>query len=105
MAELAWHVEAVDDLDAAAAYIARDSQISATQFTTRIVSAVDRLRDHPQLGRVVPEIADDSYRELIFQNYRIVYRPITPQRVVVLGVVHAAMDMERQIGRRDWDIT
>ena len=70
----------------------------------RVVAVVEHLRDHPELGRVVPEIADASYRELIFQNYRIVYRFVADQ-IVVLAVVDGAMDMERQIEERDWDVT
>jgi plasmid stabilization system protein ParE len=58
----------------------------------------------PQRGRVVPEIGDGSYRELIFQNYRIVYRALSG-RVIVIGVVNAAMDMERLAAERGWDIT
>jgi len=56
------------------------------------------------MGRVVPEIGDDTYRELIFQNYRIVYR-VLATGVVIIGVIHAAMDMEGLAGMREWDIT
>lgn len=104
MAEVNWHVEAASDLAAAAKFIARDSPIAAALFTGRIVAAVERLGEHPRMGRVVPEIGDDSYRELVFQNYRIVYRLLTTG-VVIIGVIHAAMDMERQVGDREWDIT
>lgn len=52
----------------------------------------------------MPEIGDDTYRELIFQNYRIVYRLID-DRVTVLGVIHAAMDMAGHVRGRQWDIT
>jgi len=33
-----------------------------------------------------------------------VYRLLTTG-VVIIGVIHAAMDMERQVGDREWDIT
>ena len=104
MAELAWHIEAANDLGAAAEFIVRDSPVAAAQFTGRIVAATERLRAHPRLGRAVPEIGDDSYRELIFQNFRVVYRLIA-DRVVVIGVIHAAMDMDHQIRDREWDLT
>lgn len=64
----------------------------------------EHLRSHPEFGRVVPEIGQNSYREIIFQNYRIVYR-LLDERVVIVGVVHAAMDLERQIEKRSWDLT
>jgi plasmid stabilization system protein ParE len=31
----------------------------------RIVAAVERLRDHPRSGRVVPELGDESVREVM----------------------------------------
>lgn len=76
----------------------------AEQFVARIVVAAERLRDHSRLGRVVPEIRDASYRELLFQNYRIVYR-LVGEKPVIIGVVHAAMDMERHASAREWDLT
>ena len=104
MAEVAWHIEAASDLAAASDFISRDSPFAASVFTDRIVAAAERLGEHPRLGRAVPEISDDAYRELIFQNYRIVYR-LTRSGVVIIGVIHAAMDMERQISDREWDLT
>jgi plasmid stabilization system protein ParE len=44
------------------------------------------------MGRRVPEFhGDDSMREVIFQNYRIVYR-IVASDVRILTVRHSAMD-------------
>ena len=68
MARLVWHVEAVSDLDVVAEFIARDSTAQASSFVARIVAAAERLRDHPNLGRGVPELQDASCRELIFQK-------------------------------------
>lgn len=77
---------------------------AAAHFSQRVLLAVERLRDQPRMGRVIPEIGDETYRELIFQNYRIVYRHLA-DRVVIIGVLHAAMDMERQLEQRGWRIT
>lgn len=104
MVEVDWHVEAIADLDHIAEFIARDSSTYAALFVQRVVRATDRLSLFPRSGRRVPEIRQDSYREVIFQNYRIVYRLLVG-RVVVIGVVHGAMDMGGQAKRRKWDIT
>lgn len=40
----------------------------------RLVQYVDLLKDHPDAGRVVPEIDKSDFRELIRDSYRIVYR-------------------------------
>jgi plasmid stabilization system protein ParE len=35
---------------------------------------VDRLVDHPRSGRIVPELGQETLRELVLGNYRIIYR-------------------------------
>jgi plasmid stabilization system protein ParE len=42
-------------------------------------------------------------REIIFQNYRIVYR-IDGERIGVVAVRHTAMDMRAEIERSQWDL-
>jgi toxin ParE1/3/4 len=39
----------------------------------RIIQDTERLKDNPLLGRIVPEINDEKYRELINGNYRTIY--------------------------------
>jgi plasmid stabilization system protein ParE len=43
--------------------------------------------EHPELGRVVPELNQPSIRERIVSPYRLVYL-VEGGRVVVLGIVH-----------------
>lgn len=104
MARLVWHVDAARDIQLAVEYISRDSLVAAGFFALRITKAAERLTIHPRLGRHVPEITDPSYRELLFQNYRIVY-VLTDDKVAIIGVVHAAMDMQRLSHEREWDLT
>lgn len=40
----------------------------------RLVAAVERLQAFPESGRIVPERADPSIREIIVGSYRVVYR-------------------------------
>ncbi|SPD72777.1 hypothetical protein PITCH_A1530007 [uncultured Desulfobacterium sp.] len=37
-------------------------------------SRVEQLKVSPSLGRIVPEISKGQFRELIYVNYRIIYR-------------------------------
>ena len=55
----------------------------------RIVAAVARLENHPLSGRVVPEVGDESLREVIHGSYRIVYR-LTLDFVEITTVFHGA---------------
>jgi plasmid stabilization system protein ParE len=45
----------------------------------------------PLSGRIVPEFSDPRYREIIYGNYRIVYRTNGPA-CEILAVVHASRD-------------
>ena len=90
MARLIWSPQSADDLEAACKYIARDSPTYAADFARRVVDSVAALRRHPQLGRVVPELADPSLRELIVGHYRVLYDYREGNRVEILAVHHGA---------------
>ena len=69
--------------------MARDSAHYADLVVERIVAAVARLESHPLSGRMVPEIGDQSLREVIHGSYRIVYR-LKPDVVEIVTVFHGA---------------
>ena len=77
-------------LQAIQEYIARDSVRYAEELVDRLVSAVERLRDFPASGRLVPELEGTGLREIILGNYRIVYRILRAGDVVeIITVYHA----------------
>jgi toxin ParE1/3/4 len=86
---LIWSPLAIEDVEAIRAYVARDSQDSASFLVERLVAAVERLETHPLSGRVVPEVGDEALREAIHGNYRIVYR-VRVDLVEVVTVFHGA---------------
>ena len=45
---------------------------------------------HPQLGRTVPELADQNVRE---RSYRLIYE-ISPEAIRVLAVIHGKRLLE-----------
>lgn len=89
MTRVVWTRPARDDLREIRVYIAQDSQRYARVVVERLAAAVRRLRDYPLSGRVVPELARPTIREVIEGAYRIVYR-VTPDAVQILAVVHGA---------------
>ena len=66
---------AFDDVLAIRDYIAADAPFYADQFIDQLMAAADKLADHPEIGRQVPEADDLGIRELIFHSYRIIYLP------------------------------
>ncbi len=91
---LQWTEPALRDLQGIRDYIALDKPFYAARFIERIVNTVERLKDFPQIGRMVPEASRNDVRELIFQGYRIVYRSLS-DRVQILTVVHGSRDLTR----------
>ena len=78
---------AVDRAAEIAEYIALDKPAAADKWITTIFSKVEQLASSPEIGRVVPEIEDEQFRELIYGNYRIVYR-IEKKQVSILTIRH-----------------
>ena len=68
-------------------YIARDKPMAAEKWIQAVFSKVDQLRSNPELGRIVPEINDARFRELIYGKYRIIYA-IETNQVSILTVRH-----------------
>lgn len=102
MADLVWTLRIREDLNAFANYIATDSAAYAFAFLRRIIEAAEHLRAFPEMGRVVPEFEDESIRELIVQNYRVVY--VFRDGVVYMAAAkHGAMDIRRTLGE-PWEL-
>ena len=70
-------------------YIARDSEHYSRIFAQGIINVIKKLQIFPESGRIVPEYNQKDIREVIFQNYRIVY--ITKSDVVeIITIMHGA---------------
>ncbi len=74
MVRIEWTERSLDDLREIHDYIARDSKSYANLFVKKLYVAVQKLKEFPNIGRLVPEVSNTSVREIIFQNYRIIYR-------------------------------
>jgi addiction module RelE/StbE family toxin len=91
--KLIWSPQAIEDIQAIAEYIARDSTIYAETTVEQIFQAPERLVQFPKLGRVVPEKNDESIREIFVFQYRIIYE-ILVSEIHVLTVVHGKRIIE-----------
>ncbi len=93
MVRIIWSPDAAADLEEICDYIAKDSEHFAWVFAQGIINAIERLQIFPESGRIVPEYNQKGIREIIFQNYRIVYR-IKPDAVEIVTITHGARLME-----------
>ncbi len=85
--KVTWAPLAMDRVAGIASYIAEDSPPAADKWIHRIFTRVGQLTNFPDSGRHLPETARSDIRELLWGNYRIIYR-VEPRRVCILTVRH-----------------
>ena len=83
--------EAERDLEHIGDWIARDNPPRAITFIEEIQRACADLAEFPERFPLVPRYEDQRVRHRATGNYLIFYR-VEPAKVVVLHVVHGAMD-------------
>ena len=89
--QVIWAQAAQEDLDAAAAYIQRDSSAYAASFVIRALAVGRSLMEFAERGRMVPEFLDKNVREVFIDNYRFIYR-IGGERISILALIHGKRD-------------
>ena len=92
---LVWSPEAIEDVEAIAAYIERDSSWYAKAVVSKLVETAESIPEYPQIGRVVPELGDSNIRERLVHRYRLIYR-LEESRVVVAAVIHGRQDFHSE---------
>jgi toxin ParE1/3/4 len=89
VSEITWSPRAVADLEEIRAFIALDSADWAELTSRRIIASIERLREFPESGRIVPERQSATLREVISGNFRIVYR-LSGTTVEIVAVFRAS---------------
>ena len=85
--KIVWSLLAMDRVAEIAGYIDQDKPSAAVAWVNNVFSKVGQLSSAPELGRMVPEIQNKQFRELLYGNYRIVYR-MEKSRISILTVRH-----------------
>ena len=85
--KIIWSPLAVERAVEIAEYISRDNPTAAKKWVDTVFSKVDQLKSFPESGRIVPEIDSKDFRELIYGNYRIIYR-VEKTQVSILTIRH-----------------
>ena len=96
MYELEWSPDALDDLDLIWDFIAIDDFDNADSFIEQLREKARELCRVPKKGTIIPEIADQSLRELYYKGYTIVYE-ITDSTILIHEVFN-----QRQIYIRSY---
>ena len=61
-----------------------------------IIDAPEQLKVHPKLGRKVPKIDRENFREILHEKYRIIYflPDNEPEIIYILNVIHGRQDIQ-----------
>lgn len=87
--KIIWTEDGIGSFEEVVQYISKDSVYYASNFAKKIWLSIERLKVFPYMGRVVPEYSNPDIRELIYQNYRIVYK-ISNNVVYIALVIHGS---------------
>lgn len=61
------------------------------------------LKTMPRIGRIVPELKSYDFREVIYRNYRIVYRIVDDENIEILSVLHSSRDFKKAF-YEEWEL-
>lgn len=96
MVYINWTLQAKSDLKNIADFIAKDSVKYARIHVMKIRKLTEVLKTHKQIGKVVTEIGELEIRELVFRNYRIIYKIVSENRIDILTIHHSARDLKAE---------
>lgn len=86
----------MQDLLAIKDFISLDSPEMADKWVQELYSSGENLASFSQRGRIVPEFNRENIRELLIENYRLVYR-VKPTSIEILAIFEG----HRQLKRKD----
>ena len=95
MVQIRWTRQSIKDLSDIFEYISIDSKKYAKRQIVRIKARSQILKTNPRAGKLVPELTESDFRELIEGNYRIIYKVLNDKHVDILTVRHSARDLKR----------
>ena len=97
MARIIWTREAIRWLRDIHAYIAGDNPAAAFRVVSGIYEKIQLLRTHPRLGGRHESISDREVGIVLFGHHRIAYLVKSEDQIDILGIFHAAMEIERYL--------
>lgn len=93
MASIIWTENALNDIDNIALYSSKDSEFYAKQFVKKLINTTLKLESFPEIGKIIRELPQSDYREILFKKYRIIYR-IDSDKIYIITIHHSARLLE-----------
>ena len=97
---IVWAPIALDRAEEAARYIACDRPTAAVKWIDGLFEAVAKLKAFPHRGRMVPEVGRPEIREVLYGQYRVIYR-LEEKRLFILTVRHQRRQLSESLLQDD----
>ena len=85
--KIIWSPLSIDRATEIAEYISLDNTTAAQKWIDTIFEKVESLKTSSRIGRIVPEIERNEIREILYGNYRVIYR-IEKTSISILTISH-----------------
>jgi toxin ParE1/3/4 len=97
MAKIVWTAESLRWLKEIDEHIAKESEAAAAKVVEGIYEKIQMLAAHPRAGFRYLPIIDREVRVLLYGHYRVFYEVVSDEHLTILGVFHAALDVQRYL--------
>ena len=79
---------AKSDISEIVDFISQDNPQAARKWAESIFDSIMSLEEFPFIGRIVPEYSEESIREIIQGQYRIVYKVNQSEEEIYIVAIH-----------------
>ncbi|MDX2303780.1 MAG: type II toxin-antitoxin system RelE/ParE family toxin [Microscillaceae bacterium] len=86
MIKVSWTKQAIQDLYQIREYYLKVSPKYADQLTDKFFDKVMLLENFPMHGRKVPEFNQENIRELVYKNFRLIYKLVNEKRMDIIAI-------------------
>jgi len=97
MAQVRWTEQALWWLQEIHSFIHEDNPQAADRVVDGILEKIDLLPDFPEIGYRYRKHPARDVRIVLYGHYRIAYMIEAEDMIVLLGIFHGALDMERHL--------
>jgi addiction module RelE/StbE family toxin len=96
---ITWTDPAVQDLESAVEFIAKDSEAYARSLAQLAIEAADSLVSFPNRGHRLRDPKLSRFRELIIGSYRLIYL-VEAKRILIVAVLHGHRALRKALKGR-----
>lgn len=81
--KIVWSPLSINRINEIADFISEDSPEAARKWIDDLFNKVEQIEEFPFSGRLVPETGRNDIREILFGNYRIIYRTMQTEIAIL----------------------